>query len=57
LQDELVAALSNSRLPKAQRLFMETFLTEDELRHITGKRRHRAQIRALAGMGIGYRSS
>jgi len=33
---------------------METFLTEDELRHITGKRRHCAQIRALAGMGIGY---
>lgn len=33
---------------------METFLTEEELRHITGRRRYRAQIRALACMGIGY---
>jgi hypothetical protein len=33
---------------------MDTFLTEEELRHITGRRRYRAQIRALACMGIGY---
>jgi hypothetical protein len=33
---------------------MDTFLTEEELRHITGRRRYGAQIRALACMGIGY---
>ena len=33
---------------------MDTFLTEEELRHITGRCRRRAQIRALARMGVGY---
>jgi len=33
---------------------VDTFLTEEELRHITGRRRYRAQIRALTCMGIGY---
>jgi hypothetical protein len=33
---------------------MDTFLTEEELRHVTGRRRYRAQIRALARMGIAH---
>jgi hypothetical protein len=33
---------------------MDTFLTEEELRHITGRRRYSAQIRALTHMGIGH---
>ena len=33
---------------------MNTFLTEEELRHVTGRRRCRAQIRALARMGIAH---
>ena len=33
---------------------MDTFLTEEELRHITGRRRYSAQVRALTRMGIGH---
>jgi hypothetical protein len=32
----------------------ETFLTDEELRYITGRSRYRAQVRALGRMGIGY---
>lgn len=31
-----------------------TFLTDDEVAHLTGKRRASAQVRALLAMGIGF---
>lgn len=36
---------------------MTAFLTDEDLRRVTGKKRFKAQCRVLDGMGIAYRKS